>query len=1690
MAIEGLTDQQSDFIERFLKVPRVFKRKQAKARRAAAIEQFQTFNAASEELREVILTVEDAGVRSILLARLGAAEAAIEADPANLDFAAGHALLMDVEGTTQLHRRQQEARPIYAALEGPVAPFLADGEHPDPDIALAWTFVEEKYASGMKANDAADLEQALRAMARLEGMIKSAADNLANPFREAPQVARSPVEEAREGLKPEVIAARRRLSDVYNQLEALKGRIALAFAEGQTPLELTMGCTAVGNLVTQAADAAPGDLPGFADRAEEELDRTHRLAQRLIREAEIWQKDHAAFLVRYGVMQAHGQAAEANFVKPRFDEITAAYEAARERAARHEYREASTAIALVRNNLKDALDFADDYAAFLTLRASRAALLNALPARNTCPDDRLKEAHDKAKALLTDADAARDAGQMATARGLLNQIPQAAAELQDSLKFARIYNYFRQAWEAELANLGQHDAEVIAAVQSDIDYGMTIAASALEALEVGNYRRASALMGGLANFQGTVMARAQAVDDYRAIRTTFTDRLTETRDRQGPEGRVAIESYYQALVTDDQQRQVAEAKGDYKLARALCERREADHPAMMALADEAKVYLAEKATYDEALARLAGEGMQMADAQAALAVARDMAINAADAKNRGNWPAATVLLRNAIQEMRRAISAAQTDAQIDGLQDANLYAAVETPENFAAALAEFEKVRAHVAGQDTGNLFTDALAAAAQKAAGAEAQVGTDAEAVRATLQEATADCKAVALQILAAAGYETQRQNAEALKGEAEGANDGRFDDYLAAIEARYDASVALADGKDFEGALTALAEVQKRYRAALDLLKTWREKIKPARDIIKNFLKELEKPEHDPEMAEEAKRLRELMEKMIEDCRAGKLASALAGAARVPALLEGVRTIYKHYLKAKAKRKEVTVDWVFDKLPHPATADEEAEIDRLKRECEALYADRAFFTAFASYWTVHHRLNAAEAKAADFDLYKPEERQCLEKLRELEDQSSPAAGPGHLAVTALRERYDKAIEQEKLGNFKGARRRLDGFLLEIEPAQKLLNLFARYRLHRDRAQAALTEVQGKRGPAIEPLLARLEGKDRNATRKGEGFDFEIAIALFQELEDGCRTALGTLATQKNFADLIGTIKEIEEGDLDDLKAAIAAADATLSQIQGRPSSMYVMSDILARRAELKAAREEAEEDFDAARAKVVAVVDACPVLALRIGQYDQLNDSANQARALGQGLRDSHPQAAFARAEIAARLELVEGAMQAARASDANRGQAQTDIETAIAELRDLRRVLDAHAAYLAARTPVEATLLELEKEADRFAVQEELTEARRHLDTAQTRATDHDHASATTEVKQAGLKLEAAKLKLKLAHNETPTPREVKDILNAPGGDELLDGIVNGLEPDVQRAVVAVAFEARFGCKLDLKVIAPNESVGDETELDRPAPNLRRFYAEMSKLPASDTLDNDSMLTFMTGRGKATGSAYSPGEKKILMREGDEERSIIYGIALEHEIGDIAPEAQPKPGEERTYFSWNTLHEVGHAVDDKLSYMKKHGARLAGWKAYGRSVGEVADAIAGEFDFDKSYIAEYMMAAEGTDLSVPDPDGCDPDEWERRRMACCQFVDRARAKNRPWSSARVAAACAIGDYTYVESYERDWHRYLTSARKLGVSGYQFRAPGEWFSELYAALHTDRLNDSHPHRAEFATLEPPEGA
>ena len=55
------------------------------------------------------------------------------------------------------------------------------------------------------------------------------------------------------------------------------------------------------------------------------------------------------------------------------------------------------------------------------------------------------------------------------------------------------------------------------------------------------------------------------------------------------------------------------------------------------------------------------------------------------------------------------------------------------------------------------------------------------------------------------------------------------------------------------------------------------------------------------------------------------------------------------------------------------------------------------------------------------------------------------------------------------------------------------------------------------------------------------------------------------------------------------------------------------------------------------------------------------------------------------------------------------------------------------------------------------------------------------------------------------------------------------------------------------------------------------------------------------------------------------------------------------------------------------------------------------------------------------------------------------------------------------------AVENQVYQEAYSGQWWKYSVKVRGKGISDYQFRAPGEWFSELYSAYYLGAISKTH---------------
>ena len=89
--------------------------------------------------------------------------------------------------------------------------------------------------------------------------------------------------------------------------------------------------------------------------------------------------------------------------------------------------------------------------------------------------------------------------------------------------------------------------------------------------------------------------------------------------------------------------------------------------------------------------------------------------------------------------------------------------------------------------------------------------------------------------------------------------------------------------------------------------------------------------------------------------------------------------------------------------------------------------------------------------------------------------------------------------------------------------------------------------------------------------------------------------------------------------------------------------------------------------------------------------------------------------------------------------------------------------------------------------------------------------------------------------------------------------------------------------------------------------------------------------------------------------------------------------------------------------------------------------------------------------------------------------PQQWTARQGEVDKWHRIATAKNVWWRQSDCDTITIDGQI-YHEAYDMNWVGYLASARKKGMTGYQFRAPAEWFAELYASFHSGKIKSTHP--------------
>jgi hypothetical protein len=268
--------------------------------------------------------------------------------------------------------------------------------------------------------------------------------------------------------------------------------------------------------------------------------------------------------------------------------------------------------------------------------------------------------------------------------------------------------------------------------------------------------------------------------------------------------------------------------------------------------------------------------------------------------------------------------------------------------------------------------------------------------------------------------------------------------------------------------------------------------------------------------------------------------------------------------------------------------------------------------------------------------------------------------------------------------------------------------------------------------------------------------------------------------------------------------------------------------------------------------------------------------------------------------------------------------------------------------------------------------------------------------------------------------------------------------------------KQAVFKKALETRFG----LTITIPSGMTN--THFDQ-------FYDMMNRLPVQQA--SHDKLQKLVYDAASSGAAYNKDEAKVIMGS--------YEDANWNYKNPVTGVTEPLNG-----FNISSLHEIGHAVDSKYKIMEKNRANAG----CGEWAIETAGSVAQAFLKDLKDSAGTQLTADDptllgllndalTKAATPNSAGTATtvkltgDHKKPGPMPQAEWLlvkaqlNRAVNIRTDRSALGPGKGAVLNNRSYHQAYDWLWVSYNPAARAgTEVRAYQFRAPGEWFAELYA--------------------------
>ena len=430
-------------------------------------------------------------------------------------------------------------------------------------------------------------------------------------------------------------------------------------------------------------------------------------------------------------------------------------------------------------------------------------------------------------------------------------------------------------------------------------------------------------------------------------------------------------------------------------------------------------------------------------------------------------------------------------------------------------------------------------------------------------------------------------------------------------------------------------------------------------------------------------------------------------------------------------------------------------------------------------------------------------------------------------------------------------------------------------------------------------------------------------------------------------------------------------------------------------------------------------------------------------------------------------AKIQAVEALLKTADGHDGKRDgtKATAAVEQADAAAKEAEKLDGLRQAFEARSKAVAKQLKEFDPKA---LDKKQRKEVEGDLKFADKQATDFQFDAANRVLDLAEARMEASKTH-SLANQKPPDAALLADSAKkvmAKGGGRLLDAMVRELPDNVPFSVLAAMAKQRFGLELQSDAV-------DDTK------SGKKIWEMLSKVP-QDVVGNPSLKTVRRKGPTENGGLYQSDGNLIVMngRPGQSKQGFGKGIANELPK-DVEDDCQPVDDKPLDYFDFATLHEVGHSVDDSAQFMNSRAGqeKFGGWTQYGGKVEPIAAAVAKWAGYDstpeqKKYVLDLII---GNATNPPTPPTDKQDAWKAAKKKVDDWHKIATSQKVWWSQAN-SGKITIDGVIYHEAYDNTWVSYLAKARQQAITGYQFRAPGEWFAELYASYRIGKLKKTHP--------------